>query len=392
MASRILIKWCLVDDKGRWTVRARFSDSPKARPRLHSKSTGFGVNGNNKRKAEAAARDIVEQWERQVNGYSVTDENVTLGQCLDSWLQTKEKSLRVDTYESYKAYIRKHIKPKLGHITLKDLKRQDIQSYFNSLDGILSPNTMRKHDVIIRGALKSAVLDGVLTSDKGNVLTMVSLPKKKKFEGRSLTDEEIKAVMGKLADEPEPTRSAVVLGLCYGLRRSEICGLRWQDVDFDTNTLHICNTVTDYGGIITEGEQTKTLASRRDLTMIPYTVTYLKSLREQRIQQDMVSDKVCAYEDGRAVKPDYISRSVKTFLGKCGVDNVRLHDLRHTAASVLVKRMPVIYVSGFLGHNQVSTTLNIYSHVLDAERDKASNEMGQYLEKVLACSESCSEK
>jgi len=251
---------------------------------------------------------------------------------------------------------------------------------------VLSPNTMRKHYVIISGALDEAVLNGWLLSDAGNVLKRISLPKKTRFEGKSLTEDQVEIVLGRLVDETEPVRSAVVLGMCYGLRRSEICGLRWEDVDFEGHQMHIRNTVTDYNGTRVEGEQTKTLRSRRDLLLMDSTIGYLKALYEKRQAQGMVSNKVCAYEDGRGAKPDYVTRHVEAFLDRCGIEGMRLHDLRHTAGSLLVKRLPVIYVSEFLGHNQVSTTLNIYSHVLENERDKASLEMEAILKGTLSLS------
>ena len=391
MASQTMVKGYLVDDKGAWTVRARFPDTPGGKPKLHSKSTGLKVSGNNKRRAEAAMREIVAQWERQLKQKAPIDQDATFDDCVQSWLRMKEPNIRRDTIEGYKLHYKKHIKPVLGGIKLRDLTRQNIQEYFNSLAGVISPNSMRKHNVIIHGALKKAVLDGVLTSDVGNVLREIELPKKRKYEGKCLSDEQIKVVSQKLVDEPEPIRAAVTLGLCYGLRRSEMCGLRWQDVDFENSILHVRNTVIDCNGELIEEEQTKTDSSRRDITLVESTRTYLQALYDHRAAQGMKSDKVCAYEDGRAVKPDYISRHIKDFLERCGAPNMRLHDLRHTAATVLVKRMPVIYVTAFLGHNQVSTTTDIYSHVLEGERQKASATMDAYLESLGFCSESCSE-
>lgn len=398
MASRIRIKGYLVDDKGTWVVRARFPDTVDGKAKLHSKSTGLKVAGSNKRKAEAAMHDIVEQWEKDVNDRTVINDEITLGQCIDSWLETKAATVKFSTAESYDVYYRSHIRNTLGSIRLKDLTRQDIQRYFNSLEGVISPNTMIKHRVIINGALEEAVLNGWLFSDAGNVLKRVHLPKKKGFEGTVLTEEQIKTVFQSIITEPEPVHAAVILGLCYGLRRSEICGLRWKDVDFDDGIIHIRNTVTDYNGTRIESETTKTLRSRRDIPMIDNTIGYLKSLYEKRVTQGLISDKVCAHEDGHPVFPDYLTRHVKIFLTQCGIEGVRLHDLRHTAATILVKRMPVVYVSAFLGHNQVSTTLNVYSHVLGSEREKASLEMNAYLSGVIPsseedkrCSEKCSE-
>jgi len=101
----------------------------------------------------------------------------------------------------------------------------------------------------------------------------------------------------------------------------------------------------------------------------------------------MVSNKVCAYENGGEAKPGYVTRNVEAFLSRCGIEGMRLHDLRHTAGSLLVKRLPVIYVSEFLGHNQVSTTLNVYSHVLENERDRAALVMDSFLNGVMPVSE-----
>ena len=125
--------------------------------------------------------------------------------------------------------------------------------------------------------------------------------------------------------------------------------------------------------------------------MIDTMREYLEKLYERRKKQGMVSDKVVAYEDGRAANPEYVSRHAKSYMEKCGAPDMRLHDLRHTAATILVKRMPVIYVSAFLGHNQVSTTMDIYSHVLQNERHLASDMMGGFLQSVAVCSEKCSE-
>ena len=391
MASQITIKPHLYDDRGKWTVRARFPDVLGGKPRLHAKATGYTVSGNNKRKAEAVMREVTAQWERQLKECGVIDPGATFGDCVSSWLRSRAGKIRPNTLASYTTYANTHIIPALGNIKLTDLTRQHIQEYFNSLEGRASPNTMRKHNAIIRGAIKCAVLDRKISAETGRLLTMIELPKKQKYEGKSLSTDEVRAVFQKMNDEREPLRFALVMGLCYGLRRSEICGLRWQDVDFDRGTIYIRNTVTDYGGTLYEAEHTKTLASRRDIQMIQSTIPYLKSLYERREAQGMVCDKVCAYEDGQAVNPAYLTRNIKKFLAGCGVENVRLHDLRHTAASLLIRGgMPIVNVSAFLGHNQVSTTLDIYSHVLDNERGRASEAMGSYMENLGFCSGNCS--
>ena len=107
MASQITIRPCLVDDRGKWTVRARFPDVLGGKPRLHAKATGYTVSGNNKRKAETAMREITAQWQRQLKEQAPIDQNATFDDCVQSWLRMKEPNLRRDTIEGYKLHYKK---------------------------------------------------------------------------------------------------------------------------------------------------------------------------------------------------------------------------------------------------------------------------------------------
>ena len=200
-------------------------------------------------------------------------------------------------------------------------------------------------------------------------------------------------MLARLETQPEPIRAAVTLAVVYGLRRSESCGLRWEDVDIQNNIIHIRNTVTEYSGTVYEAETTKTKASRRDLYMIASTVDYLQTLKEEQTKSGIYNGKVCVHLNGHDVKPEYISRASIRFLKKCGFDGVRLHDLRHTAATILAKRVPIKQVQAYLGHEDIQTTLGIYTHVLSEDSIATSKAMGDFLNGAgfVACSESCSE-
>ena len=245
---------------------------------------------------------------------------------------------------------------------------------------------MKKHRVIIRGTLKDAVLDDLIPL---NVADNVSLPKGKKFEGKPLSEDEVAAALMVLDKQPEPVRAALTLALVFGLRREEICGLRWTDIDFTNNVLHIRNTVTEFAGTMYEVENTKTRASSRDLYMIPSTAQYLKELKAKQEKSGIVLDKVCVWPDGKTVKPTYITRASMRFLKNCGFEGVRLHDLRHTVATILAKRVPIKQVQEYMGHEDIQTTLSIYTHVLEADKIATSNAMASFLQ---SCSDSCSEK
>ena len=239
MASQIIhIKGYLVDDHGIWTVKARFADVAGGKAKLHSKSTRLKVAGNNKRKAEAAMRDIVSAWEQQILA-SIPGNNTAFSVLASRWLEQKQFSIRSNTAASYKDLLDKHILPALGKTPVGELTRQAIQQYFEQLQRAgISTNTMKKHRVIIRGVLRDAVQEDIVTA---NVADYVSLPKRQKFMGHSLTEAQVTILLDKLAEQQEPTRAAVVLALMYGLRRSEICGLRWEDVDFESQQIQIRN-------------------------------------------------------------------------------------------------------------------------------------------------------
>lgn len=222
----------------------------------------------------------------------------------------------------------------------------------------------------------------------------MSLPKAKRFEGKALSEAQVANLLKALEEQAEPIRSVITLALVYGLRRSEICGLRWKDIDFENNVIHIRNTVTEYSGVIYEAETTKTKAGCRDLYLIQSTTKYLASLQQVQKANRIHGEKVCVFLDGRTVKPEYITRASKRFLSACGYDDIRLHDLRATAATILAKRVPIKQVKDYLGHEDVHTTLTYYDHVLNEDRIATSNAMDIFLAGVgfaSSCSESCSE-
>ncbi|MDE7242905.1 MAG: site-specific integrase [Oscillospiraceae bacterium] len=198
--------------------------------------------------------------------------------------------------------------------------------------------------------------------------------------------------MDAVAQEGEPIRAAVTLAVCYGLRREEICGLRWRDIDFEAKKLYVRNTVTQNGVLKIEAERTKTEKSRRVIDLIDSTIPYLVSLKQTQQRQGIALNKVCVWPDGREVQPNYITHRTKRIMEKYGLERIRVHDLRHTAASLLATRATPKQVQEFLGHEDISTTMNVYTHLLDADRKMTSGIMDGILKNSVFCSEKCSEQ
>lgn len=373
-------------DKGTYTVRGRVYDPVTGKMRQRTKSTGLKVKGNTKKKAKAMMQEIVAEWQEESDSAQAAVDNPSFETCVNQWIERKSLTVRENTLESYKVAAKAHIIPELGKIGIRDLNRQQLQAYYDRLqrDGI-SANTMKKHRVIIKGTLKDAVIDGLVPV---NVADFVSLPKVKEFEGKQLTENQVADVLKALEKLDEPLKTAITLALVFGLRREEICGLRWEDIDFENNILSVRNTVTEYAGKVYRDGETKTRSSRRDLYIPEVTADYLKQLKEKQEQSGIDTGKVCAWSDGKEVKPAYITRASMRFLKACGYEGVRLHDLRGTVLSILARKLPIKNVQTFAGHNDVHTTLKYYVHVMDEDKRETAGVMADFLR---GCSESCSE-
>ena len=187
--------------------------------------------------------------------------------------------------------------------------------------------------------------------------------------------------------DKEPLKPAIILGMFYGLRRSEVLGLRWRDIDFHKNTIQIRNTVVKMKTVI-EKEQTKSRSSKRILYIIPDTRDYFISLKEeQQKNQELFgnsyieNDHVCTWPDGRSFYPDYISQKFSKILKANDLPHIRFHELRHTAGSLLLEQgLSAKQIQEYLGHEQISTTLDIYGHLSLEGKQEASRVMSGLLQ------------
>lgn len=387
MASHKTVKGRLYDDNGTWTVRARVFDPVSGEVKQRSKSTGFKIKDSTKRRAEQAMREIVAEWEKEANAVPIKRDPL-FSEYIQKWLDKKAMSKQPNTVKSYTDYANIHILPALGNLKVRQMTLQHLQIYYKEKLKCLSVNSIKKHHVVIKGALLDAVRDGIITV---NFADYVELPKAEKFEGKSYSAEQVSALLSAVEQEGEPIRSAVTLAVCYGLRREEICGLRWKDIDFDAGELFIRNTVTQNGALRIEAERTKSDKSRRVIDLIESTVPYLVSLKEAQMRSGLVLDKVCVWPDGREVRPDYITSKTRKVMKEYGLERIRVHDLRHTAASLLATKARPKQVQDFLGHEDISTTMNIYTHLQDEDRKATSCIMDSILKNSVFCSEKCSE-
>ncbi len=355
MASTNTVTGTLVDDKGTWTVRGRVCGKNR------SKSTGYKVKDNTKRKALQAMEEILALWEKEANAIRL-NHDTTLRYYVNAWLHNMDVTGDEGTVASYHGYAETHILPVLGDIQVQDLTWRVLQNYYESLFRDHKVISVKKYNVVVNGALEDARRDGAIAA---NPVDLLKWPKEEKYEHYPYDKDEVRKILAMLDVIEEPMRAAIILGLCYGMRRSEVCGLRWCDMDFDQGTMHIQHTVTQNGRRLLDRDHNKTEKSNRVLVLIPRTIPYFKQLYAKQKAAGLPMDKVVARLDGKFLRPDGVYSRFQRLKKIYGIDMaIRFHDLRHFTASMLAeKKVPLTQIQAFLGHEDDSPiTSRVYIH------------------------------
>lgn len=213
----------------------------------------------------------------------------------------------------------------------------------------------------------------------------VELPKKKKYQGAKVfTPDQLQELLDLFHDDPLET--AVHLAVSYGMRRSEICGLKWEAVDFDAGTLYVCHTAVKNEGEVIFSDNTKTATSRRHLPLTATMRTYLLGIQKQQAENKRLWGKeyidsgyVCTKPNGAPLDPDFVTHHFQRVMKAHG-SPCRFHDLRHSAVNTLRKGgCDAKDIQSWLGHSDVSTTLNIYGHLMDGDMSR----MGSVMDRML---------
>jgi integrase len=286
------------------------------------------------------------------------------------------------TRRTYADLIRLHIAPELGRLEIGKLSAPQVQSLLRKKerDG-LSPRTVGH----IRGVLRTALNDGVrLGVLARNVAALTDPPRQRPAEREPFTPEEARALLA--AAEGDRLAALYRLTLTLGLRRGEVLGLRWQDVNLDTGTLRIERSLQRVDGAIVSKEP-KTPRSRRTLSLPPSAVAALRAHHDRQTWERKSAGErwretgmVFTTSIGTPIDPDRLNKNYKVLLARAGLREQRFHDLRHAAATLMLRDgLPVHEVSAVLGHSQTSTTLNVYSHVLPGAHERAAATMERLL-------------
>ena len=343
---------------------------------------GIDREGNRVRKYRTfdtkrdATRAFNEHKVKMDKGTQIMPSEYTFAQWLDYWYKDIIlPQIEETTAYGYRGMIENYLKPQLGEIRLQKLTARDIQQYYTWLmdEKKLSPNTVIKHHNLLTNTLNAAERQEYITK---NPMRAVSPPKKRQREAKFYTPEQL----GILLDKAVGTRLELPVFICayLGLRRGELCGLRWSDVDLEHKTITIENTRTQAGKKEIE-KGTKTASSTRTLYLPDTLCDMLKAAREhqQACRAEYKNayddnDYVVVMEDGRPFRPNYLSELFGKFLADNDLPKIVLHELRHTFASLSNQAgIPAYNIGKALGHSTPATTQKIYTHLLDQTHTQA---------------------
>ena len=363
---------------GRWEGRYTAGRNP---------STGKVIYKNVLGKSQAEVKEKLKKAIEETKGLDIAKaESYTVGQWMDVWYEYYAKiKVRASSHKTYEGYIKNHIKPNIGSIPLTKLTTLDLQMMYQKLltggrvDRLesqnqpkgLSAKTVRNLNQIISSAMKLAMEQKLIAH---NPADGCALPRVEHREMKTLPAEQLAAFLNEA--KKTGTYEMYYLDLATGMRRGELLGLKWEDIDFDHGVIHIRRQVARLNGTVQEAPL-KTKNSYRNLSIGADAV---ELLRQKKEQDNGKSAYVFPSPTGGPLAPDSVLHMLHRVLERAGLPKIRFHDLRHTFATLALQNgVDIKTVSGMLGHFSAGFTLDTYAHVTTAAQREAAETMGGVL-------------
>ena len=313
------------------------------------------------------------------------DMMLTLGAWLERWsAETFPLSLRASTAESCRRMIRNHILPRLGKKRLDELTTDDVQTLCNELrhggradhkEGGLSIATVLRVHNLLHQALDTAVRARLIPA---NPADGVQLPKRRRTQKQILNDEQLDLLM-KALEGDELWHDFFYTELTTGLRRGEICALKWKDFNEAEGLLHVRRTLKREGSALVCGD-TKTYAGQRVICLPPSTAELLRERKKSALTEWIFPNLL---RPEQPTNPSTAYSHMKHILACAGLPSIRFHDLRHTFAThAIASGVDAKTLAGILGHTDASFTLDTYTHVTDDMKETASAIVGDFMEEI----------
>jgi integrase len=357
---------------GRWEASVEIEAEPGiARRRKY-------IYGRTRR--EVQERLVVYLNELQ-DGTAAKPNRETVARYLEHWLELKRLSVKPRSLEFYTHYVRAHIIPHVGKVQLTKLSEKQIETMYAQLHVKLAAQTVQHCRAVLRNALNHAVRRRLIPR---NPATLAEAPRVPRHEIKPLGAEEVKRF---LTEAQEDRLCALyLLAVTSGLRQGELYGLRWSDIDFPREAIRV-NATLHRQVKAWELAEPKSATSRRMVAIPRFVIEALKEHRKRQVEERLASrawqenELVFCSIRGTPLRPQNVQRrSFKPLLRKAGLPDIRFHDLRHTAASLLLRagEHPKV-VQERLGHSSIALTMDLYSHLIDNMQAAAAEKLQRLL-------------
>ncbi|WP_293909900.1 site-specific integrase [Deinococcus sp.] len=351
-------------------------------------------------KTQAEVQEKLRGFQADMHAGTVADtEGLTVTEFMTRWADHKEREgLKPNTVQSYRDTVRLYITPHIGAVKLEKLRPLDVERLLSRMQKSGKSAVNRRYALrILSMALRQAVRWQMLPR---NVADVVSPPKAERPEMKVWTPEQVATFLD--AAQVHRLYAAFYLSLMTGMRRGEVLGLQWADLDFERARLNVRNNLVEVhrdgvpgktqagkatvSSVSIELQTPKTAASKRTVALSPGTLSKLREHQaRQAAEQSAAAEAwqgpgyVFASELGGPTNPNYFYDQFKKLAKGAGLPDIRLHDLRHTAASLMIRRgvSPKV-VSDRLGHTDPAFTLRVYTHLYDEQREEAAFDLSDF--------------
>jgi len=319
----------------------------------------------------------------QKQGILATGPQQTVKQFLEYWLEDVHKpAVRLSTYVMYRTIVNKYLILGLGHYQLQKLTPQHIQLFYaRCLKEGCSPNRVRAIHLVLHVAFEHAVRTNLMAR---NICNAVELPQPVRREAQTLTKEQAQKLL--IVARGHKLEVLLIVAVTTGMRSGELRSLQWKDVDFETRSLQVRRSVTRIAGHGYREGKPKTAKSRRKIILPQFVLDALKQHRVRQLEAKLKSgaawkdhDLVFCNYYGTFIDTSTLHKQFNDLLQVAGLPPMRFHDLRHSAATILLSMgvHPKI-VQELLGHSNINMTLNTYSHVLPSMQQDAMDKLDEW--------------
>ena len=352
----------------------------------HDSETGKAIYKNVLGRSQAEVKEKLKQAIGEAQALDITKAGkYTVGEWMEVWFQDYAKiKVRPSSHQTYQGYIHNHIRPNIGDIPLEKLTSLDLQKFYKKLlaqgrvDRVeakgqpkgLSAKTVRNIHQILSSALKLAQEQRLILT---NPAEGCALPRVEHQEMKTMTTVQLASFFREARESG--VFELYYLELATGLRRGELLGLKWEDIDLERGDLRVRRQVSRINGEVVEAPL-KTKNVYRTLPLAEDTVSVLKEQRRKVGNSPWVFPS----PNGGPISPDSVLHMLHRVLKRAGLPKVRFHDLRHTFATLALQNgVDVKTVSGMLGHFSAGFTLDTYAHITSAAQRQAAQTMGSVL-------------